>query len=104
MSFGLTNAPAYFMYLMSKVFMEYPDMFVIVFINAIMVCTKDEREYKEHLCLILQKSQDPILYAKLSKCKFWSEPSASLELHYFRRRNAYGFQQDWRYVKLECTY
>jgi hypothetical protein len=55
MSFGLTNALAYLMGLMNKVFMEYLDKFVIVFINDILVCTKDEEEHEEHLRLVLQK-------------------------------------------------
>jgi hypothetical protein len=70
-SFGLTNAPAYFMYLMNKVFMEYLDKFVVVFIDDILVYSKSEEEYEEHLCLILQKLQDHKLYAKVSKCEFW---------------------------------
>jgi hypothetical protein len=53
MSFGLTNAPAYFMYLMNKVFMEYLDKFVVVFINNILVYSRSEEEHEEHLCLIL---------------------------------------------------
>jgi hypothetical protein len=55
MSFGLTNAPAYFMYLMNKVFMEYLNKFVIVFIDDILVYSRSEEEHKEHLCLVLQK-------------------------------------------------
>jgi hypothetical protein len=55
MSFGLTNAPAYFMYLMNKVFMEYLDKFVVVFINDILVYSRSEEEHKEHLHLALQK-------------------------------------------------
>jgi hypothetical protein len=55
MSFGLTNALAYLMGLMNKVFMEYLDKFVIVFINDLLVCTKDE---EEHLRLVLQKLRD----------------------------------------------
>jgi hypothetical protein len=55
MSFGLTNALAYFMYLMNKVFMEYLDKFVVVFIDDILVYSKDEEEHAEHLRLILQK-------------------------------------------------
>jgi hypothetical protein len=55
MSFGLTNASTYFMDLMNKVFMEYLDKFVIVFINDILVCPKDEEQHKEHFCLVLQK-------------------------------------------------
>ena len=53
MSFGLTNAPAYFMYLMKKVFMEFLDKFVVVFINDILVFSKTEEEHAEHLRLVL---------------------------------------------------
>jgi hypothetical protein len=53
MSFGLTNAPAYFMYLMNKVFMEYLDKFVVVFINDILVYSRSEEEHEEHLRLAL---------------------------------------------------
>jgi hypothetical protein len=67
-SFGLTNAPTYFMYLMNKVFMEYLDKFVGVFIDDILVHSKSE---EEHLRLVLQKLRDHKLYAKLSKCEFW---------------------------------
>jgi hypothetical protein len=55
MSFGLTNAPAYFMYLMNKVFMEYLDKFVVVFIDDILVYLRSEEEHEEHLRLVLQK-------------------------------------------------
>ena len=70
MSFGLTNAPDYFMYLMNKVFMEYLDKFVMVFIDDILVYSKNEEEHEEHLCLVLQKLRKNQLYAKLSKCEF----------------------------------
>jgi hypothetical protein len=73
MSFGLTNAPAYFMYLMNKVFMEYLDMFVMVFIDDIVVYSRSE---EEHLCFILKKLQNHRLYAKLSKCEFWLKQAA----------------------------
>ena len=53
MSFGLTNAPAYFMSMMNKVFMEYLDKFVVVFIDDIMIYSKNEEEHKEHLRLVL---------------------------------------------------
>jgi hypothetical protein len=53
MSFGLTNAPAYFMYLMNKVCMEYLDKFVVVFIDDILVYSRSEEEHEEHLCLDL---------------------------------------------------
>jgi hypothetical protein len=71
MSFGLTNAPAYFMYLMNKVFMEYLDRFVVVFIDDILIFSKNEEEHDEHLRLVLQKLRENQLYAKLNKCEFW---------------------------------
>jgi hypothetical protein len=55
MSFGLTNAPAYFMYLMNKVFIEYLDKFVVVFIDGILIFSKTEEEHKKHLRLVLEK-------------------------------------------------
>jgi hypothetical protein len=55
MSFGLTNAPAYFMYMMNKVFMEYLDKFVVVFINDILLYSRNEEEHEGHLRLVLQK-------------------------------------------------
>ena len=71
MSFGLTNAPAYFMYLMNKVFMDYLDKFVVVFIDDILVFSRNEEEHEEHLRLVLQRLRENQLYAKLSKCEFW---------------------------------
>jgi hypothetical protein len=53
MSFGLTNAPAYFMYMMNKVFMEYLDKFVVVFIDDILVYSRSEEEHEGHLRLVL---------------------------------------------------
>jgi hypothetical protein len=64
MSFRLTNAPTYFMYLMNKVFMEYLDKLVMVFIDDILVYSKDEEEHEEHLRLVLQKLRDHRLYTK----------------------------------------
>jgi hypothetical protein len=53
MSFELTNAPANFMYLMNKVFMEYLDKFIVVFIDVILVYSKNEEEHMEHLHMVL---------------------------------------------------
>ena len=55
MSLGLTNTPAYFMSMMNKVFMEFLDNFVVVFIDDILVYSKNEEEHKEHLRLVLEK-------------------------------------------------
>jgi hypothetical protein len=55
MSFGLTNAPAYFLYLMNKAFMEYLGKFVMVFIDDILIFSKTEKEHKKHLRMVLEK-------------------------------------------------
>jgi hypothetical protein len=70
MSFGLTNAPAFFMNLMNKVFMDYLDTFVVIFIDDILVYSKSEAEHEKHLKLVLQRLREHKLYAKLSKCEF----------------------------------
>jgi hypothetical protein len=71
MSFGLTNAPAYFMYLMNSVLMPELDKFVVVFIDDILVYSKNEEEHAGHLHVVLQHLREHYLYAKLSKCDFW---------------------------------
>src|SRR3954464_4856136 len=58
MSLGLTNAHAYFMNMMNKVFMEFLDKFVVVFIDDILVYSKNEKEHKEHLRLVLEKLRE----------------------------------------------
>jgi hypothetical protein len=79
MSFGLTNAPAYFMYLMNKVFMEYLDKFVMVYIDDILIFSKMEEEHKKHLRMVLEKIRSNQLYAKFSKCEFWLTEVVFLE-------------------------
>ncbi|KAL0536771.1 hypothetical protein IC582_025732 [Cucumis melo] len=71
MSFGLTNAPAVFMDLMNRVFREFLDTFVIVFIDDILIYSKTEVEHEEHLRVVLETFQSNKLYAKFSKCEFW---------------------------------
>jgi hypothetical protein len=71
MSFGLTNAPAYFMYLMNSVFMPKLDKFMVVFIDDILVYSRNEEEHAGHLHVVLQRLREHRLYAKLSKCDFW---------------------------------
>jgi hypothetical protein len=71
MSFGLTNAPAYFMYLMNSIFKMELDKFILVFIDNILIYSKNEREHAEHLRIVLQRLRDHKLYAKFSKCEFW---------------------------------
>jgi hypothetical protein len=70
-SFGLTNAPAYFMYLMNSVFMPELDKFVVIFIDDILIYSKTEEDHADHLRVVLQRLRDHRLYAKFSKCEFW---------------------------------
>jgi hypothetical protein len=78
MSFGLTNAPAYFMNLMNKVFMKELDKFVIFFIDDILIYSKSVEEHEQHLRVVLEKLRAHKLYAKFRKCEFWLEKVAFL--------------------------
>jgi hypothetical protein len=73
MSFGLTNAPDHFTYLMNLVFMLELDKFVVVFIDDILIYSKNKKEHVEHLCIVLTLLREHQLYAKFSKCAFWVE-------------------------------
>jgi ribonuclease HI len=77
-SFGLTNASAYFMNLMNKVFMEELDRFVVVFIDVILIYSETTEEHEEHLRMVLERLRQQKLYAKFSKCAFWMEKVAFL--------------------------
>jgi hypothetical protein len=66
------------MYLMNKVFMEYLDKFVVVFIDDILIYSRSKEEHEEHLRLALQRLQEHRLYAKLSRCEFWMKQVAFL--------------------------
>ncbi|GKE43976.1 putative reverse transcriptase domain-containing protein [Tanacetum coccineum] len=78
MPFGLTNAPAAFMDLMKRVFHEYLDKFVIVFIDDILVYSKTREEHEDHLRTVLEILRQKKLYAKFSKCEFWLRQVAFL--------------------------
>ncbi|KAH0781716.1 hypothetical protein KY290_001314 [Solanum tuberosum] len=78
MSFGLTNAPAAFMNLMNRVYKPYLDMFVIVFIDDVLIYSRNEEDHASHLRIVLQTLKDRELYAKFSKCEFWLESVAFL--------------------------
>src|SRR5947208_1448925 len=71
MSFGLTNALAIFSRMMNSIFMEYLDKFVVVYLDDILIYSKNEEEHAEHLRLVLMKLREHRLYAKFSKCEFW---------------------------------
>ncbi|KAH0748200.1 hypothetical protein KY290_027432 [Solanum tuberosum] len=78
MSFGLANAPTIFMDLMNRVFKPFLNVFVIVFIDDILVYSRSEEDYANHLRQVLQVLRDRRLYAKFSKCEFWLKSEAFL--------------------------
>ncbi|GAU37353.1 hypothetical protein TSUD_395350 [Trifolium subterraneum] len=71
MPFGLTNAPTVFMDYMNIIFQPYLDKFVVIFINDILIYSKDPQEHAEHLRIVLHILREKQLYAKFSKCEFW---------------------------------
>ena len=75
--FGLTNAPTTFMFLMNSVFSKYLDKFVLVFLDDILIYSKNEEEHEEHLRIALQLLREHRLYAKFSKCEFYKD-----KIHY----------------------
>ncbi|GJV98344.1 putative reverse transcriptase domain-containing protein [Tanacetum coccineum] len=87
---GLTNAPPVFMDLMNRVCKPYLDKFVIVFIDDILIYSKDEREHEEHLKAILELLKKEKLYAKFSKCEFWI-PKESIRQSGRKGKNYFQF-------------
>jgi hypothetical protein len=71
MSFGLTNALVTFSRIMNYIFIDYLDKFVVVYLDDILVYSKNEEEHVVHLRLVLEKLREHQLYAKYSKCEFW---------------------------------
>jgi hypothetical protein len=84
MSFGLTNAPAHFTYLMNSVFMPELDKFVVVFIDDILIYSKSEEDHAKHLWIVLMCLREHQLYAKFSKCAFWLEESNFWDMYYLQ--------------------
>lgn len=73
MPFGLTNALVAFLDLMNRVFQDFLDRFIVVFIDHILIYSRSQQEREENLRLVLRRLQEEKLYAKLSKCEFWME-------------------------------
>lgn len=71
MTFGFSNAPPTFMRAMNYLFQDWLDVFVILYLDDILVYSKSEAEHEEHLRLVLQKLREHQYYAKFSKCEFW---------------------------------
>jgi hypothetical protein len=71
MPFGVTNAPAIFMNYMNRIFQPYLDKFVVIFIDDILIYSKDPQEHVEHLRIVLEILREKKLFAKFSKCEFW---------------------------------
>ncbi|KAH0784270.1 hypothetical protein KY290_003868 [Solanum tuberosum] len=83
MSFGLTNAPSAFMDLMNRVLKIYLDMFVIVFIDDILIYLRNEEDHASHLRIVLQTLKDKDLYAKFSKLQNWPRPTSPTDIRSF---------------------
>ena len=71
MPFGLKNAPATFVQMMNDIFKDFLDIFVVVYLDDILIFSKDEKQHAEHLRMVLQRLQEHKLYAKRSKCSFF---------------------------------
>ena len=73
MLFSLTNAPVAFVDLINRVYRPYLDKFVVVFIDDILIYSKDKEEHADQLRIVLQTLREHQLYGKLKKCEFWLE-------------------------------
>ena len=78
MSFRLTNSPAAFMDLMNSVLKQYLDLIIIVFIDDILIYSRNEKEHGSQLRIVLQTLKDHQLFAKFRKCEFWLQYVAFL--------------------------
>ena len=80
----MKNAPATLIDIMSRVFKPYLDLFVIVFVDDILVYSRNEDNHASHLRIVLQTLKDKDLYAKFSKCEFWLKSVGIIGLHCVR--------------------
>ncbi|KAL0536139.1 hypothetical protein IC582_025073 [Cucumis melo] len=106
MPFGLKNAPAVFMDLINRIFHQYLDQFVIVFIDDILVYSVDREGHEEHLRIVLQTLHDKQLYAKFSKSVVnWERPTSAIEVHSFLGLAGYyrRFIEDFSRLALPLT-
>ena len=88
MSFRLTNAPTNFMCMLNNIFNKYMDKFVLVFIEYILVYSKNKQEHEEHLRIVLQVLREHQLYAKFSKCDFYKPQIQYLGHIIFQERDS----------------
>ena len=70
MPFGLTNAPAVFQHMMNDIFREHLDDFVVIYLDDILIFSKNEEEHQKHIRLVLEKLRERGFYAKQEKCLF----------------------------------
>ena len=85
MSFGLTNALAIFQYIINDIFGEYFDNFVVIYLDDILIFSKNKEEHEKHVRLVLEKLRKRGLYAKLEKCLFHQTEMEFLDLLQLRK-------------------
>ncbi|GJX51857.1 putative reverse transcriptase domain-containing protein [Tanacetum coccineum] len=90
MPFGLTNAPAVFMDLMNRVCKPFLDKFVIIFIDDILIYSKNKKEHEEHLKAVMEFLKKEKLYAKFSKCEFWIHKTEAQKLENIKNKHVRG--------------
>ena len=91
MPFGLTNTSVVFMDLMHRIFRPYMDKFVVVFIDDILIYSKDMSSHELHVREVLSTLREHNLYTKLSKCEFCLDEVAFFKTCYLKERNFGGF-------------
>ena len=96
MPFGLTNAPVNFMCMINNIFSRYLDKFVFVFIDDILVYSKNKEEHKEHLRIVILVLREHLLYTKFSKCNFY-KPQIQYLVHIISET---GIAMDLKNIKV----